>query len=57
MNIIIDYARQIDVREISGDILETNTPMLGLCKEPGFKLKHEEQMLVKATLTLPKAGS
>jgi len=56
MNIIIDYARQIGVREISGDILETNTPMLALCKELGFRLKHEDQMLVKATLTLPEAG-
>ncbi|HYW77555.1 MAG TPA: bifunctional acetate--CoA ligase family protein/GNAT family N-acetyltransferase [Gammaproteobacteria bacterium] len=55
MNIIIDYARKIGVREISGDVLETNTPMLGLCKELGFKLKHEDQMLIKATLTLPKS--
>ncbi len=52
MDIIIDYARKIGVREISGDILETNTPMLALCKELGFRLRHEDQMLVKATLTL-----
>ena len=56
MSIIIDYARKIGVREISGDILETNTPMLGLCRELGFKLKHEDQMLIKATLTLPRTG-
>lgn len=54
MNILIDYARKLGVREITGDILEINTPMLILCKELGFKLRHEDQMLVKATLALPR---
>lgn len=33
---IIDYARQMRIKEVTGDVLRTNEAMLGLCQKLGF---------------------
>lgn len=50
MKLIIDYARRIGVHEISGDVLHSNTPMLGLCRELGFSLCPAEDGVVRVRL-------
>ncbi len=52
MEIIIDYARSISIREIVGDVLRTNQPMLALCRELGFDLEPEDEGVVRVRLKL-----
>lgn len=52
MEVIIDYARGTGIREISGDVLEANTPMLNLCRDLGFRLTADEHGIIKARLAL-----
>lgn len=52
MEIIIDYAKDIDVEVIEGDVLEGNEPMLALCRDLGFQLHPATQGIVTARLEL-----
>lgn len=52
MEVIIDYARRIGIQEIFGEVLQSNTPMLALCRELGFELDSDGTELVEARLRL-----
>lgn len=50
---IVDYARRRGYREVYGDILRENQPMLGVCRKLGFQIRSgDEAGLVRATLKL-----
>jgi acetyltransferase len=40
MRRIIDYARARGTKEIYGDVLSDNRPMLKLCRALGFRVEH-----------------
>lgn len=54
MRRILDYARKRGIREVYGEVLGENTPMLRLCKALGFSLKRmvEDPGVILATLRL-----
>jgi acetyltransferase len=54
MRRIIDYARKRGLREIYGEVLSENTPMLRLCRALGFSTKRmpDDPGVVLASLTL-----
>ncbi len=52
MEVIIDYGRRIGIQEIFGELLQSNTPMLALCRELGFELDSDGTELVEARLRL-----
>lgn len=54
MEIIIDYARSIGIREIFGDVLVDNHAMLALCRTLGFRLKPSSAATIRASLDLVK---
>lgn len=56
MHVIIDYARAIGIREIVGDVLAENTPMLALCRELGFQLAAPADGTVEVRLVLHPPG-
>jgi acetyltransferase len=39
MQMIIEYARSEGLKMISGDVLQENTIMLGMCRNLGFEVK------------------
>ncbi|MHC1744477.1 MAG: bifunctional acetate--CoA ligase family protein/GNAT family N-acetyltransferase [Syntrophobacteraceae bacterium] len=54
MRRIIDYARKRGIREVYGEVLSENTPMLRLCRALGFSTKRmpEDPGIIIATLAL-----
>ncbi|CAN5275056.1 hypothetical protein BH11PSE4_BH11PSE4_16530 [soil metagenome] len=54
MQLIIEYARSEGLKRISGDVLQDNTTMLGMCRQLGFNVKSnaEEPSLCSVSLTL-----
>jgi len=52
MNHLIAYARARGIRELFGDTLVENEPMLALCRELGFKISVPSHGIVHATLVL-----
>lgn len=52
MEVIIDYARSIGIRKITGMVLPENRAMLALCRDLGFQLEGIEQGTIKAWLML-----
>ncbi len=52
MEVIIDYARDIGVRVIEGDVLESNGGMLSLCRDLGFHLSPATHGVVTTRLEL-----
>jgi len=54
MEIIVAYGRRIGVKEIFGDVLRANTPMLAVCRDLGFRLEPvaDDPALVVARLPL-----
>jgi acetyltransferase len=54
MRRIIEYARSRGIRQIHGDVLDDNHPMLALCKALGFKQKRDldDPGVVKVSLNL-----
>jgi acetyltransferase len=54
MELIIEYARSEGLKRISGDVLQDNTTMLGMCRQLGFNVKSnaEEPSLCSVSLTL-----
>lgn len=52
MEVIIDYAKNIGIREIFGDVLSDNRPMLALCRDFGFQLTPVDGEAIQARLTL-----
>ena len=50
---IVDYARRRGYREVYGDILRENQPMLGVCRKLGFQIRPgNESGAVRAVLRL-----
>ena len=54
MEHVIDYARHRGIREIDGDVLRENQPMLALCRQLGFEehVDPEERDVIRVTLPL-----
>lgn len=52
MNVIIDYAKGIGIREIFGDVLRANEPMLALCRDLGFRVTPLESGIMRVSLEL-----
>jgi acetyltransferase len=54
MQLMIDYARADEIKEIFGEVLRENATMLAMCKELGFATiaNAEDPRLVVARLTL-----
>lgn len=52
MNVIIDYAKTIGIREITGFVMSENAPMLALCRALGFELEPFDGGTVKVRLAL-----
>ena len=54
MKCLVDYARSRDVRELYGDILSENQPMIEFMRGLGFHLEHipESEAILRATLAL-----
>lgn len=52
MDVIIDYARQVGIREIFGEVLVANTAMLALARNVGFRLLPEGDGVIRASLVL-----
>jgi acetyltransferase len=52
MHVILDYARTIGIRVVSGMVLANNQPMLALCRELGFHLRPVGEGIVEARLAL-----
>jgi acetyltransferase len=54
MQLIIEYARSEGLKTISGDVLQENTVMLGMCRKLGFELKTDpvEHDICDVTLRL-----
>ena len=52
MEAIIDYAKSIGVREIVGDVLRENGPMLALCRDFGFRSTPAGQGVITVQLVL-----
>ncbi|HEU0278113.1 MAG TPA: bifunctional acetate--CoA ligase family protein/GNAT family N-acetyltransferase [Rhodanobacteraceae bacterium] len=52
MHVILDYARGIGVRVVTGAVLANNRPMLALCRELGFHLESPGEGIVEARLEL-----
>lgn len=52
MEVIIDYAQSIGIKEITGDVLPGNRPMLALCQDLGFSVVPVEQDVVRVRLEL-----
>ncbi|MDM7945583.1 MAG: GNAT family N-acetyltransferase [Oceanibaculum nanhaiense] len=52
MNLIIAHARQRGVREVFGDVLRENQPMLQLCRDLGFTAMESEEDPALARMVL-----
>ncbi|HET7560790.1 MAG TPA: bifunctional acetate--CoA ligase family protein/GNAT family N-acetyltransferase [Rhodanobacteraceae bacterium] len=52
MKVMIDYASNIGIREITGFVLSDNQPMLALCRDLGFELLPAEAEVIEAKLAL-----
>ena len=54
MQHIIDYARRAGIRELDGDVLKNNEPMLKLSKSLGFTQSDvpDDDSIVKVRLVL-----
>ena len=57
MNLIIAHARQRGVREVFGDVLRENQPMLELCRDLDFAERESEEdpALLRMVLRLQNA--
>jgi acetyltransferase len=56
MTLIIAHARQRGVREIFGDVLRENQPMLQLCRDLGFTAMDSEEDPTLARMVLKLEG-
>ncbi|RTL50733.1 MAG: N-acetyltransferase [Bradyrhizobiaceae bacterium] len=54
MNLMIEYGRSEGLKQITGQVLCENRPMLAMCRELGFQIhvNPEERDVYEATLTL-----
>lgn len=52
MDVIIGYGRSLGLREIAGDVLADNAPMLALCRALGFRLTPSGAGTIRAQLAL-----
>lgn len=52
MSVIVDYARSIGIREITGMVMPENRAMLALCRDLGFRLEPIEGGIIKTRLKL-----
>jgi acetyltransferase len=52
MQILIDYAKGLGLREVTGDVLAGNQPMLALCRSLGFQSTHMDGDVVRVRLAL-----
>lgn len=52
MQILIDYAKGLGLREVTGDVLASNQPMLALCRSLGFQSTHMDGDVVRVRLVL-----
>lgn len=52
MQVIVDYAKDLGLRELTGDVLARNQPMLALCHSLGFQSKHMAGDVVRMRLAL-----
>jgi acetyltransferase len=57
MQHLIAYAEKEGLRELTGDVLADNHPMLEMCRSLGFQISHdpEDLSICKVRLTLPAA--
>lgn len=56
MKLIIAHARQRGVREVFGDVLRENQPMLQLCRDLGFTATESEEDPTLVRMVLPLDG-
>jgi acetyltransferase len=58
MTRLIDIARQRGVRELVGEVLRENEPMLSMCRELGFAVTNEpgDPVIVMVSKTLVENG-
>ena len=54
MHRLIDYSRARGLKELFGEVLSENAPMLALCRELGFTITRAEDShgVLRATLSL-----
>lgn len=52
MQVLIDYAKSLGLREVAGDVLASNQPMLALCRSLGFQSTRMEGDVVRVRLVL-----